>query len=180
MGDLSMTTPLDITQALQDQFGEAVSALEPFRGQLTFVVAAENLLAVAQYLRDTPSLAFKQLSDISGIDYYPQTEPGRFALNYQLLSHSRAQRIRLKVYWNEEDAPVPSVTGLWPSANWEEREAYDMFGILFDGHPDLRRILMPDDWQGYPQRKDYPLGYETVQFSFNFDEVGKHKPYARE
>ena len=70
--------------------------------------------------------------------------------------------------------------GLFPAANWPEREIYDLFGVVFTGHPDLRRLLMPDGWDGHPLRKDYPLGYETVQFSFNFDEVDKHKPYARE
>ena len=80
-----------------------------------------------------------------------------------------------------DDLPVvPSVTGLWPTANWQEREIFDMFGIHFEGHPNMRRILNPVDWDGYPQRKDYPLGYETVQFSFNFDEIQKHKPFAKE
>jgi NADH-quinone oxidoreductase subunit C len=90
------------------------------------------------------------------------------------------QRLRLKVWWSDGDDDVPSVSGIWQSAIWEEREAHDMFGIPFANHPDLRRLLMPDDWQGYPGRKDYPLGYETVQFSFNYDEVDKHKPYAKE
>jgi NADH-quinone oxidoreductase subunit C len=92
--------------------------------------------------------------------------------------HNR--RLRLKVLWSDGDPAVPSMTGDWPSANWEEREAYDMFGIQFAGHPDLRRVLMPADWEGHPQRKDYPLGYETVQFSFNFDEIDRHKPYAKQ
>jgi NADH dehydrogenase subunit C (EC 1.6.5.3) len=90
------------------------------------------------------------------------------------------RRLRIKVYLSGDDPRLPSVTSVWPSADWEEREAYDMMGIHFEGHPSLRRILMPADWEGHPQRKDYPLGYEQVQFSFNFDDIDRLKPYAKD
>ncbi len=178
MGGLTMT---DAAYKVMERFGEDVlQDIREFVGEQTLVIAAGDIVEVCTFLRDEPSLAYNQLADIAGIDYYPQEDPGRFAVNYHLLSLKNKHRLRLKVYWSEGEPPVPSVCGVWPGANWEEREAYDMFGILFADHPDLRRILMPDDWQGHPQRKDYPLGYETVQFSFNFDEVDKHKPYAKE
>ncbi|NJL58228.1 hypothetical protein HC928_26270 [bacterium] len=90
------------------------------------------------------------------------------------------RRIRVKAYVEEDEPVVPTVTDIWPAANWLEREAYDMMGIVFDGHPNMKRVLMPDDWNGYPHRRDYPLGYETVQFSFNVDEIMAHKPFAKE
>lgn len=163
---------------LKEHFGEAVRETLPFRGETTIIVDAQKIAEVGRFLHDTPGLEYKFLSDITGIDYYPE-EP-RFGLAYHLLCMRFNRRLRLKVYWSDGDEPVPSVTGIWKSANWEEREAYDMYGIEFSGHPDLRRILMAEDWEGFPGRKDYPLGYEVVQFSFNFDDVNKHKPYAKE
>jgi NADH-quinone oxidoreductase subunit C len=175
---------LDPIQALEEKFGAAVTPQPVFRGEITLVVEAQKIAEVATYLKNTAGLDYLMLSDITAVDYYtpqqPDPEPGRFALCYHLLSLRYNQRLRLKVYWSEGDEPVPSVTPLWAAANWEEREAYDMFGIAFKNHPDLRRLLMPPDWEGYPQRRDYPLGYETVQFSFNFDDIQKHKPYAKE
>ncbi len=112
------------------------------------------------------------------MDYYPN-EP-RFALCYHLYSVYYMRRLRLKVYLPGDDPRVPTVTTIFPAANWQEREAFDMMGIVFEGHPDLRRILMPRDWVGYPLRKDYPLGYEQVQFSFNYDEIQRQKPQAHE
>jgi len=90
------------------------------------------------------------------------------------------RRIRLKVYLSEENPEVETVTTVWPAANWLEREIMDLMGIQFKGHPDKRRLMMPDDWNGHPHRRDYPLGYETVMFSFNVDEIMKHKPLAKE
>jgi NADH-quinone oxidoreductase subunit C len=90
------------------------------------------------------------------------------------------RRLRLKVYVPEDDPVVPTIIGVWPAANWLEREIHDLMGIRFDGHPDQRRLMLPDDWQGHPHRRDYPLGYETIMFSFNADEIMKHKPFAKE
>ncbi|MFP4320902.1 MAG: NADH-quinone oxidoreductase subunit C [Anaerolineales bacterium] len=172
---------VDIASKITEALGaDVLEDVQEFAGETTYIIAPQRIVEVCTFLRDAPDLEFKQLSDIAGVDYYQQPAPGRFGINYHLLSLKLTKRIRLKVYWSEEDPPVPSVVPVWPSANWEEREAYDMFGIPFEGHPDLRRLLMPDDWQGFPQRKDYPLGYETVQFSFNYDEINKHKPYAKE
>lgn len=176
----------DHVQALREQFADAISVAE-FRGEITIIVLEpDRLVEICRFLKDSPGLEYSQLAGGAGIDYADNNgvlaDPrrGRFAMNYHLLSMRWNQRLRVKVYWDDGEAPIPSVCELWPNANWEEREAYDMFGIEFANHPDLRRLLMPVDWQGYPQRKDYPLGYETVQFSFNFDEIQRHKPYAKE
>ena len=173
-------TEFDPVAALQEQFGEDVLRVEEFRGELTIVVQPQKIVEVSTFCRD--ELDYTYLADIAGVDYFPN-QP-RLALNYHLLSLEHNHRLRLKVFWDDGEEPVPSVTGVWPSANWEEREAYDMFGIEIKNHPDQiqnnpRRILMPMEWEGFPQRKDYPLGYETVQFSFNVDEVNQHKPYAK-
>jgi len=129
-----------------------------FRGETTVVVPREHLRRATEFLSSEPSLHFSFLSDITTLDRFP-LEP-RFEVNYHLVSIDRRERLRLKVRVAGADCVVPSVTSVWPTANWHERENYDLFGIRFDGHPDLRRILMPDDWEGYPLRKDYPVeGY---------------------
>jgi NADH-quinone oxidoreductase subunit C len=165
-------------ELLRAAFAEAVQEVPEFRGEITVVVDSEKIVEVCRYCRDTKGLEYSFLSDVAGVDYYPQ-EP-RFGVCYHLYSMAHNRALRLKVLLADDDPVVPSVTGVYPSANWSEREIYDMFGVTFTGHPDLRRLLMPDTWDGHPLRKDYPLGYETVQFSFNFDEVDKFKPYARE
>lgn len=155
-----------------------------FRGETTLVVAPNDVTAAARFLRDTRGLIYNFLSDISAVDYWEPTggiagRPARFGVSYHLYSMLYNRRLRLKTY-AEEDAPVvPSVTAVWPAANWLEREIADMMGITFDGHPDPRRLLMPEDWHGHPHRRDYPLGYETIQFSFNAEEILKHKPFAK-
>ena len=123
-------------------------------GDWTIVVPVAQLLDVARHLRDAPDAAFDFCSDVTATDWPPRAE--RFDVVYCLYSTRHRHRIRVKVRAAELQ-PVPSVTGIWSGANWLEREVFDMFGVNFTGHPDRRRILMPDDWQGYPQRKDYPL-----------------------
>jgi len=118
------------------------------------VVPAERLIAVMRHLHDAADARFDLCSDITATDWPPRAQ--RFDVVYCLYSTPFRHRIRVKVRAAELE-PVPSVTAIWPAANWFEREAYDMFGVNFTGHPDRRRILMPEDWQGYPQRKDYPL-----------------------
>ena len=136
--------------------GEVVDAL----GETTIVVPREHIVDVCSFLKAAPALEFNFLSDLCGFDRGPEEEP-RFEVNYHLFSTTRFHRIRLKVVVNEDDAHVPSVTSVWRTANWHERETYDLFGVIFDNHPDLRRILLPDDWQGHALRKDFPLrGYE--------------------
>jgi NADH-quinone oxidoreductase subunit C len=139
----------------------AVEAAPPSDAMPTVYVAREHLVEACRVLRDTPELRFAVLIDLLSIDFYPR-EP-RFEITYLLLSPGIAgfgnapQRLRVKVRVPGTDPRVPTVSGVWAAANWAEREAYDLYGITFDGHPDLRRILMPEDWNGYPMRKDYPV-----------------------
>jgi NADH-quinone oxidoreductase subunit C len=123
--------------------------------QTTIYAPADGLPAVARALRDRPDLAFTLLAELTAVDFWP-TEP-RFELVYILVSPANRLRLRLKVRLNAEGAHVATLTGVWPAANWLEREVWDLFGIVFDGHPDPRRLLMPEDWDGYPLRKDYPV-----------------------
>jgi NADH-quinone oxidoreductase subunit C len=152
------TDKYPVVQKLREWSADSVGAVLEFRGEVTVVVPREHLRSVAEYLASEPSLRFSFLSDITPVDRYP-IEP-RFEVNYHLLSLDRRERLRLKVKLFGNDPVIQSVTSVWPTANWHERENYDLFGIRFDGHPDLRRILMPDDWEGHPLRKDYPTeGY---------------------
>ncbi|MGA7222350.1 MAG: NADH-quinone oxidoreductase subunit C [Candidatus Acidiferrales bacterium] len=147
-----------VVHKLKEWDGQAVSEVLEFRGEITVVVPREHLKRIADYLATEPALRFSYLSDITPVDRFP-LEP-RFEINYHLVSIDRRDRLRLKVKLAGNDAALASVTGVWPTANWHEREAYDLFGIRFEGHPDLRRILMPDDWEGHPLRRDYPTeGY---------------------
>jgi NADH-quinone oxidoreductase subunit C len=137
---------------------DAVKEVIEFRGETTVVVPREQLVRTAEFLLNEPALKFTFLSDISPVDRFP-LEP-RFEVNYHMLAIERKERLRLKVRLAGNDAVLPSVVSVWPTANWHEREAFDLFGLRFEGHPDLTRILMPDEWEGYPLRKDYPTeGY---------------------
>ena len=143
---------------LQEWDARTVAEVIESRGETTIVIAREHLAKVAEYLATEPSLKFSFLSDITTVDRFP-LEP-RFEVNYQLLSIDLAARLRLKVKLSGSDPVIPSVFGIGPTADWHERENLDLFGIRFEGHPDLRRILMPDEWEGHPLRKDYPTeGY---------------------
>ena len=143
---------------LKDWDAQAVAEVIDFRGETTIVVPREHLRRAAEFLNSDPGLRFTFLSDITAVDKFP-IEP-RFELNYHLLSLERRARLRLKVRVSGQDPVVPSVVSVWPAANWHEREAFDLMGVRFEGHPDLTRILMPDDWEGHPLRKDYPVeGY---------------------
>jgi NADH-quinone oxidoreductase subunit C len=144
-----------VVSKLREWDAKAVAEVIEFKGETTVVVPREHLLRAAEYLASEPSLKFTFLSDITAVDRFP-LEP-RFEVNYQLLSIDNAKRLRLKVRLAGNDAVLPSVTPLWPTANWHERESFDLMGIRFEGHPDLTRILMPDEWEGYPLRKDYPV-----------------------
>ncbi|MDA1217113.1 MAG: NADH-quinone oxidoreductase subunit C [Chloroflexi bacterium] len=162
--------------ALQERFPHGVLGKAEFRGDITLQIDSASLVAVCRYLRDEPALGYNVLVDIGAVDYSPQ-EP-RFALFYIVYALVQNTRLRLKVLLPGAEPVAPSISGIWPSANWPEREAFDMMGIGFEGHPDLRRILMPADWEGHPHRKDYPLGYEEVQFTFNKREIDARKKYA--
>src|SRR5476649_1479962 len=149
-----MAIPAFIT-TLQSAVPDSVTLISYYVGDWTVVVPLAQITAALLHLRDAPDAAFDFCSDVTAIDWPPRKE-ARFDLLYCLYSTRHRHRVRVKVRV-AEDQPVPSVTDLWPAANWLEREVYDMFGVNFTGHPDRRRILMPDDWQGFPQRKDYPL-----------------------
>jgi len=140
--------------ALQTAVPGAVEQVTFYVGDWTVIVAAEKLLEAVRFLRDASEAHFDFCSDVTASDWPPRAQ--RFDVIYCLYSTRHRTRVRVKVRAGEND-PVPSVSGIWPAANWLEREVYDLFGVNFTGHPDRRRILMPEDWQGFPQRKDYPL-----------------------
>jgi len=133
------------------------------RGQLSFVIRREHIVAVAQALRDQPDLRFEMFSGVSGV-HFPDDAGRELRAVYHLLSITHNRRVRLEVTAPDADPHIPSVVEVYPSADWHEREAWDFFGIIFDGHPALTRIQMPDDWPGHPQRKDYPLGGIPVEY----------------
>jgi NADH-quinone oxidoreductase subunit C len=173
-----MSIHAQIVEALKDQFGKQILEVVEFRGDTTVYVEPEAIVAVCEFLRDHEKFAFSLLAALTAVDQYPQ-EP-RFNVVYQLYSLNNSVFFGLKVPLQSAAAELPTLEGVFPNANWHEREVFDMFGVKFIGHSDLRRILMPKDWEGHPLRKDFPLGYEEIQFSFNFDEIDKRKPYAKE
>lgn len=142
---------------------EAIQQVTVDRGEITLYLHRDHLFAIAQALRDEQALRFEMLSSVSGVDYGADV-PQRLHSVYHLLSMTYRRRIRLEVAVDVDDAHVPSLVQIYPTADWQERETWDMFGIIFDGHPALTRILMPDDWDGFPQRKDYPLGGVPVEY----------------
>lgn len=161
-------------QNLKDRFG---AEEQNFRGDTTLVIPPEHIYAACQALRDEHD--FNMLTTVTAVDYWPQDTP-RFHLIYILHSLPQNEYIQLRVPLNGHAPSVATITTIFPNANWHERETFDMFGVRFEGHPDLRRLLMPFDWEGHPLRKDYPLGYEEVQFTFNYDEIDARKPYVKE
>ena len=142
---------------------EAVTRVVVERGELTLHVPREHLVAVARLLRDEPSLAFEMCLGVSGVHYPWETGQELHAV-YPLLSITHNRRVRLEVSAPDSDPRVPSLVEVYPTCDWHERETWDFFGIVFDGHPALTRIEMPDDWKGHPQRKDYPLGGIPVEY----------------
>jgi NADH-quinone oxidoreductase subunit C len=160
-------TPERVEERLRERFpgmtirrqtGEAV------RDHTVYVPAAE-IVAICTFLRDDPELDFAMLSWIGGVDYLPRNP--RFEVVYHLLSISNVCRFVLKVELTDEQPKLATVCDVWPTANWHEREAFDFYGIVFEGHPDLTRILLPEEWVGWPLRKDSPLGYQEVAFTHN-------------
>ena len=161
-------------QEIQKKFN---SELHEFRGEQTLMVEAADIPSVCLTLRD--EFGFQLLGSLTASDYWPSESP-RFHLSYQLHNIKEKISLRLRVPVAGSEPRVPTIERIYPNANWHERELFDMFGIEFEGHPDMRRILMPFDWVGHPLRKDYPLGYEEPQFTFNFKEIEEKKQYAKE
>jgi NADH-quinone oxidoreductase subunit C len=156
-----------IADLVAERLPDTVERVVQDRGELTLFVARERLVDVLKLLRDHPDLRFELLSSLSGVDYlgHPDhTDDRRLHAVYHLTSLTYRRRIRVEVAVTVEDPHVPSAVGLYPTADWHERETWDFFGIVFDGHPDLTRIEMPDNWDGHPQRKDYPLGGVPVEY----------------
>ncbi|MDE9365101.1 NADH-quinone oxidoreductase subunit C [Luteipulveratus sp. YIM 133132] len=158
----------DLTGALERTGGasydDAVERVVVDRGELTLFVRREHLLGIARMLRDEPSLRFEMCMSVSGV-HYPQETGAELHAVYHFLSVTHgSRRVRVEVTCPDTDRHIPSVVSVYPGADWHERETWDMFGIEFDGHPALTRILMPDDWPGHPQRKDYPLGGIPVEY----------------
>jgi NADH-quinone oxidoreductase subunit C len=145
---------------LRDREADSILGTLHFRGKGTLLAAAAHVNAVLEHLRGK---GYTFLASVHGVDYYPE-EP-RLGVHYELLDMESVDRLTVKVRVHTDDPHVPSVTPSWPTAEFQEREAYDMFGIVFDDHPDLRRILMPDDYEGWPQRRDFPVGGEPVLFT---------------
>ena len=158
-----MASDEGVVEAAKAALGDVIVDVKDHVGEITLTVRRESIVEVCRTLRDTPGLEYQQLMDIAGVDYPERSE--RFEVNYHLLSLTKNRRIRVKVL-TDELTPVPSIVSLWPVVGWFEREAFDMYGIMFEGNPDLRRILTDYGFEGYPQRKDFPLtGHVEMRYS---------------
>jgi NADH-quinone oxidoreductase subunit C len=161
-------------QALKDQFGSEENI---HRDEHTLFVQSKDIFQASHLLRD--QFGFNLLASLTATDYWQEANP-RMHVSYQFYSIEHNIHLRLRVPLADEALNLPSIEGLYPNANWHEREVFDMFGVTFEDHSDLRRILMPYEWEGHPLRKDYPLGYEEPQFTFNFEAIDLRKPKATE
>lgn len=162
---------------LKDRFEAAILSEENFRGQMSFYIAPGSLVDICQTFLADGELDVKYLSDITCVDWYDheQESEGRFELIYNLYSLTHCFRFFLKVRLDEADPKIPTLCDLWPSANWLEREVFDLFGIIFEGHPELTKILTSDDLEGHPLRRDFPEVYEEPAFSHNSSEPSEGK-----
>lgn len=161
-------------KALKDRFSLRESELMKYPP--TLVAPPDKIVEISQVLRD--EFGFNFLCELTAVDYWPEEEP-RFHIIYGYYSHVENDRLTVRVPLNGDNPSIHTLSAVYPGANWHERELWDMFGIKFDEHPDLRRVLMPYDWEGHPLRKDYPLGYEEAQFTFNYDEIDRRKHHGR-
>jgi NADH-quinone oxidoreductase subunit C len=159
-------------EALQKNFS---AAADTFRDHLSIAICREDLIDICTLLRD--EFSFRVLTDQTAVDYWKRREP-RFEVVYQLHNREKDQRLFLRIPIPEEDPALPSVVGIFPNANWYEREIWDLFGIRFEGHPDLRRLLLPKDWEGHPLRKDQAIKVEETRFSFNYKDIDEGKRRA--
>jgi NADH-quinone oxidoreductase subunit C len=168
--------PLEIAEKIKERFADEVIDLKEFRGQVSVTLKKDRVLEICRYLHDEPSLALDYLVDLCGVDYLGKKEV-RFEVVYHLYSMQHRHMIRLKAEVPEDDAEIDSVMPVWQGVNWHEREAYDMYGIVFKGHPDLRRVLMPEDWDGHPLRKDYPVKGPEKEWGGYVEVLDKAKRY---
>jgi NADH-quinone oxidoreductase subunit C len=156
-------TELELTaQEIRDAYKIPILDTEFRNDRAVLVTHPQSVRQVLEHLRGK---GYRFLASVHGVDYYP--EQPRLGVLYEMLDMDRVERISVKVRVHTDDPRVPSVVDLFPSANFQEREAYDMFGVIFEGHPDLRRILMPEDYEGFPQRRDFPVGGEPILFTYN-------------
>ena len=154
---------------VQEQFPGAIVSSRLFHGEKTITVKKDNIVAICLLLRNNAETNYNYMSDVTALDrleFMEDDEP-RFEIIYNMYSMGTFGRLRLKAQVDEDDPTIDTVENVWPSVNWNEREIFDMFGITFNNHSDMRRILMPDDWVGHPLRKDFPLGGEEVEFTYN-------------
>jgi NADH-quinone oxidoreductase subunit C len=172
--------PKDIAEKIKEKFPEQVVDVAEFRDQVSVIVKKDQIVAILKYLHDEPFLSLDHLQDLTAVDYLKKKDV-RFEVVYNLYSTKYRHQIRIRAQVTENDAKIGSVVPIWAGADWHERECYDMFGIVFNGHPDLRRILMPEDWEGHPLRKDYPLqGPELDKDWPGFTDVLKRAKELRE
>lgn len=165
-----------VVQKVQEKYPDAILDVSDARGELTITVCKDAVHELMAFLKNDSELTYNLLADVTAVDYslmedvLMKYDYARFMVVYHLLSTEKRERLRVKVPVHEKELSIPSITSVWKVANWLERETYDMFGITFENHPDLRRILMPDDYEGYPLRKDYPLRGRGERETFNFEE----------
>jgi NADH-quinone oxidoreductase subunit C len=180
MEPAEITPPMSLAEKLREVFPEEVVGIKEFRGQTGVTLKKDRIIEIARYLKDTHDFDFDYLRDLCGVDHMGRKNP-RFEVVYQLYSIRLKHALRLNVQVSEDKPSIETVTGVWRGADWHERECYDMFGIVFNGHPDLRRVLLPEDWEGFPLRKDYPTagpeeewrGYQEV-----LSKAEEYKKYA--
>jgi NADH-quinone oxidoreductase subunit C len=167
---------LQVAEKIKERFPEEVLDVREFRGQVSVSLKKERILDICRYLHDDPGLFLDYLVDVCGVDYLGKKEK-RFEVVYHLYSIKHRHAVRIKAEVAGDNPSIDSVMPIWTGANWHEREAYDMYGIIFNGHPDLRRILLPEDWEGYPLRKDYPLQGPEKEWPGFLEILNKAKKY---
>jgi NADH-quinone oxidoreductase subunit C len=167
---------LQISEKIKEKFPEEVLDVREFRGQVSVTLKKDRILDIFRYLHDDPDLFLDYLVDVCGADYLGKKEK-RFEVVYHLYSIKHRHAVRIKAEVDGDEPSIDSVMPIWVGANWHEREAYDLYGIIFKGHPDLRRILLPEDWEGYPLRKDYPLNGPEKEWPGFLEVLDKAKRY---
>ncbi len=169
-----------IVARVAERLGDRLLASETAHGEAALVVGRDDLRDAARLLREDPELRFVRLADVCGVDYLQLEREPRFAVVYHFHSLQLNRWVRVRVPVDEDDLVVPSLVDEWPAADFFERETFDLLGIRFAGHPNLTRILLPDDWEGHPLQKDYPFQKEPIEFSFNVDRVNAGRVMRRQ